>query len=144
MALETGLRTLLLAQSSITTLAPAQTVGGVSFDGVFLDNPAQGFVAPYVVITKTGHDPYKRLDGTTGGIVSTDIDIDCYAANRPAAIALAKAVSDYLKDYTGAAGGSDTINAVLWEDQVAQTVYLGDGRDQRHYVEAMTYQIQHS
>jgi hypothetical protein len=38
-AIETGLRTLLLAQSSITTLAPAQTVGGLSIDAVFLDHP---------------------------------------------------------------------------------------------------------
>ncbi len=88
MAIEIGLRTLLLAQASITALAPAQTVGGVSFDAVFLDNAAEGVKPPYVIITQTGHDPYKRLDGTGGTLRKTEVDIDCYASNRPAAMTL--------------------------------------------------------
>ena len=107
MAIEIGLRTLLLAQASITTLAPAQTVGGVAFDAVFLDNAAEGVKPPYVIITQTGHDPYKRLDGTGGTLRKTEVDIDCYASNRPASITLAGAVETFLRDYVGAAGVSD-------------------------------------
>lgn len=142
MAIETGLRTLLLAQSSITTLAPAQTIGGVSFDGIFLDHNAEGFVAPFVTITMTDHDPLKRLDGTGGTLRFSDFDVDCYCSNRPASIALASAIEAYLNDYTGAAG-SDTIDAVLFQSKRDDVVYLGDGRDQRHYVRSLSYQIQH-
>ncbi len=144
MAIETGLRTLLLAQSSITTLAPAQTVGGLSIDAVFLDHPVEGVKPPYVLITLTSHDPYKRLDGTGGTMRRSDIDIDCYASNRPAVITLAAAVETFLRDYSGAAGTSDTINAVLLDNARDDTVYLGDGRDQRHYVRSLSFIIQHT
>jgi hypothetical protein len=142
--IETGLRTLLLAQSSITTLAPAQTVGGLSVDAVFLDHPVEGVKAPYVLITLTSHDPYKRLDGTGGTMRRSDFDIDCYASNRPASIALAGAVETFLRDYVGAAGASDTINAVLWESSRNEVVSLGDGRDARHYVRSLSFIIQHT
>ena len=144
MAIEIGLRTLLLAQSSITTLAPAQTVGGLSIDAVFLDHPVEGVKAPYVLITLTSHDPYRRFDGTGGTLRRSDVDIDCYASNRPAAIALASAVEVFLRDYSGAAGASDTINAVLWENARDDVVYLGDGRDARHYVRSLSFIIQHT
>jgi hypothetical protein len=142
MAIETSLRTLLLAQSSITTLAPAQTIGGVSYSGIFLDHNAEGFVAPFVTITLTDHDPLKRLDGTGGTLRFSDFDIDCYCSNRPASIALADSIETFLNDYSGAAG-SDTIDAVLFQDKRDDIVYLGDGRDQRHYVRSLSYQIQH-
>ena len=142
MAIETSLRTLLLAQSSITALVPAQTVGGVSFSGIFLDHNAEGFVAPFVLLTMVDHDPLKRLDGTSNGLAFTDFDIDCYCSNRPAAIALAAAVNSFLKDYTGAAD-TDTIDAVLFQSMRDDVVFLGDGRDQRHYVRSLSYQIQH-
>ncbi len=144
MAIETGLRTLLLAQSSITTLAPAQTVGGVSFPAVFLDNPAEGVKPPFIIITQTGHDPYKRLDGTGGTLRLSEIDIDSYATSRPGAIALSNAVEVFLRDYVGAAGASDTINAVLHDSTLDDIVTLGDGRDQRHYVRSLSFRIQHT
>lgn len=144
MAIEIGLRTLLLAQSTITTLAPAQIVGGVTFDAVFLDNPAEGVKPPYVLITLTSHDPYRRFDGTGGTLRRSDFDIDCYASNRPAAITLAGAVETFLRDYVGAAGASDTINAVLWDNARDDVVFLGDGRDQRHYVRSLSFIIQHT
>jgi hypothetical protein len=142
--IETGLRTLLLAQSSITALAPAQTVGGLSIDSVFLDHPVEGVKAPYVLITLTSHDPYKRLDGTGGTLRRSDFDVDCYASNKPDAIALAGVVETFLRDYVGAAGASDTINAVLWENSRDEVVFLGDGRDARHYVRSLSFIIQHT
>lgn len=143
MAIETGLRTLLLAQSSITSLVPPQTIRKVAFDGVFLDHPSEGFNAPFITISMTGHDPLKRLDGTTNGLAFTDIDVDCYASSRPSAIAIAKAVADFLKDYTGLAGASDTVEAVLFQSMRDDVIGLGDGRDQRHYVRSLSFQIQH-
>lgn len=143
MAIESGLRTLLLAESTITALTPSQTIGSVSFPAVFLDAPAEGVKPPFVVITQTGFEPNKRLDGTGGTIRFTELDIDCYASNRPAATALATAVSDYLDDYVGAAGASDTVDAVLYEGHSDDTVPLDDGRDQRHYVRSLQFTIHH-
>jgi hypothetical protein len=143
-AIETGLRTLLLAQSSITSLAPAQAIGGISFPAIFLDNAAEGIKAPFIIITQTGHDPYKRLDGTGGTLRMSEFDIDAYSTSRPGAIALATAVEVFLRDYVGAAGASDTINAVLHEGTLDDLVTLGDGRDQRYYVRSLSFQIQHT
>jgi hypothetical protein len=116
----------------------------VVFDAIFLDNPAEGVKPPYIIITQTGHDPYKRLDGTGGTLRKTELDIDCYASNRPASITLASAVETFLRDYVGAAGVSDTINAVLWENARDDVILTGDGRDQRHYVRSLQFSIQHT
>ena len=53
MAIETGLRTLLLAQASITAIAPAQTIGGISYPAIFTEYPEQSFQAPFIVISQT-------------------------------------------------------------------------------------------
>lgn len=142
MAIKDGLRTLLLAQSSITTLAPAQTIKGQSISGIFVDRPIQGFKPPFIVISRAGHDPYKAFDGTTG-LRSTEIDIDCFEYTEPEAEALATAVSDYLKDYTGAAGGSDTIDAVLWDDVNDFVNSEQDGKDLWRFAVTLSFTIQH-
>lgn len=142
MAIKTGLRTLLLAQSSITTLAPAQTIRGVSVPAVFVNKVPQGFVPPYLRITRIRHDPLKALDGTTG-MAESEIDIDCYESTEPEAEALAKAVSDYLKDYSGAAGGSDTIDAVYWDDVGEFEVKAPGATDEFYQVVTLTFTIHH-
>ena len=142
MAIEIGLRTLLLAESTVTALAPAQTIGGISFDAIFNENPVQGFLCPFVLVSQISHDPWKHL-GTTTGISSTEFDIDCYARTYPAAKALAAAVSLYLKDYVGVAGASDTIDAVLWENETFSAIYDDDGRDVRQYIVSLNFDIQH-
>lgn len=143
MAIETGLRTLLLAESTITALAPAQTIKGQSIDAIFNEYAEQGFLPPFILISLIDFDPMKHLGGTTG-METTEIDIDCYERTYPRALALAKAVSDYLKDYTGAAGGSDTINAVLWEDKRYDKIFDADGRDVRQHIMGLNFRIQHS
>lgn len=143
MAIKTGLRTLLLAQSSITTLAPAQTVGGKSYDSIFVEKIKQGVKPPCIVITRNGYDPMKTLDGTSG-MASSEIDIECYESTEPKAQALAKAVSDYLKDYSGAAGGSDTINAVLWDGINEFETEEQDAKDNWRYAVVLNFTIQHT
>jgi hypothetical protein len=142
MALKDGLRTLLLAQSSITTLAPAQTIKGISHPSIYVGKVAQGAIPPFIVISRTGHDPMKALDGTTG-LAQTEIDIDCFEGTATKAEALAKAVSDYLKDYTGAAGSSDTIDAVLWEDMNDFENPEPNGKDDWQHAVTLTFSIQH-
>jgi len=142
MALEAGLRTLLLAQSPITTLCPAQIVKGVSHYGVFVGRAAQGFAPPFIVITRTEHDPYATLDGTTG-MGSSEIDIDCFEATHTKAEALATAVVDFLKDYSGAAGATDIIDAVILLNRRSFQTQAGSGNDEWQYVVTLTFQIQH-
>lgn len=144
MAIKTGLRTLLLAQSSITTLAPAQTVSGKSYNAIFVEKVKQGFKPPYIVISDTSHDPMNTLDGLTG-MGNSEIDIECVEFTEPEAQALAKAVSDYLRNYTGAAGGIDTIDSVEWTNR--QT-FTGkdetDAADVWRFNVVLTFDIQHS
>lgn len=142
MAIKAGLRTLLLAQSSITTLCPAQTVGGTSRDAIFVNKALQGIKPPYIIISRIGHDPYKRLDGTTG-MTATEIDIDCYEYTEPEAEAMAVVVKDFLKDYSGAAGASDTIDAVLLDDVNDFINPEESGGDVWRHAVTLSFTIQH-
>lgn len=142
MAIKDGIRTLLLAQSSITTLAPAQTVGKKSIDAIFVDKIYQGFKPPYIMISRTGFDPRATL-GTTTGIQETEIDIDCFAYTETLAEALAKAVSDYFKDYSGAAGGSDTIDSVEWDDINDFQNDEGNGGDCWRHAVTLSFTVLH-
>ncbi len=143
MAIETGLRTLLLAQAAITALVPNQTIAGNVYRGIFSEYPDQGILPPFIVITRTGFDPLECLDGTTGMEVSV-FEIDCYTMNEPDGIVLARTVSDFLKDFSGAAGGSDTINAVHWENKRYDKIPLGSGLDARQHIQRLTFRFQHT
>jgi hypothetical protein len=112
--IESGIRTLLGAQSSITNLLTSQTIGTVTFNGIFVQQAKQGFIPPFIAIKRIERDPMACLDGTVG-MMSSDIVVSCVALTSDKADAVAKAVTDYFKDYTGAAG-SDTIDAVIWTD----------------------------
>ena len=142
MAIKSGLRTLLLAEATITALCPAQTLKGVSRDSIFVDKAAQGAKPPFIIISRIGSDPLLALDGTYG-MRSTEIDIDCYEATGPEAESLATAVSNYLDDYSGAAGGSDTIDAVLLDDTNDFLVPEEDGKDNIRHVVTLSFTIQH-
>lgn len=141
MAIKDGIRTLLLAQSSITTLAPAQTVGGKSYSAVFVDKVKQGIKPPYIVISRVSADEHGTLTNTTG-IKQTEIDIDCFEYTEPLAEALATAVSDYFKDYSGAAGG-DTIDAVHWVNTQDFENQEENGADQWRHAVTLTFDVWH-
>ena len=141
MAIKDGIRTLLLAQSSITTLAPAQTVGSKSYGAIFVDKVKQGIVPPFIEISRTGSDAMPAMDGTTG-MKSTEIDIDCWEWTEPKAEALATVVSEFLKDYSGSAG-SDVIDSVLWEDTNDFKEPEQGGSDKWRYAVTLSFTIQH-
>jgi hypothetical protein len=143
MALETGLRTLLLAQPSIASLVPTQTVDGNTYQRIFNEHPARKIVPPYILIHLIDFDPYACLDGTSG-LSSYEIDIDCYAVEYPDSVAIASAVHTFLKDYTGPAGALDSIKAVIWLNKRHDKVFEDQGRDVRHHIESMSFQIQAS
>lgn len=93
-----GLKTLLRAQSSITDLVDQR---------VFEVAARQGTPQPYIVIDRVSDPKHDTLGGVLGSRMA-EVDIECWAATPAAAAALAKVVSDFLDDYTGAAG-SETI-----------------------------------
>lgn len=90
-----GLRTLLLAQSSITDI--------VGDDGIFVTAATQGTTQPYIIIDRMAGSKFKGLDGNQG-TKRAEIDIECWHNTPSDAAALADIVSDFLDDYTGAAG----------------------------------------
>lgn len=118
MAIGEGLRTLLLAEGTITALCSTR---------IYLGRAPQKPTLPYLVMTNLRTDPLKALDGTYG-MGTKDFDLDCVAATQPGAQALADAVMEYLDDYTGAAG-SHTINAVLINDQSEDAIEPADSSD---------------
>lgn len=137
MSLEAGLRTLLLAQSSITALVPARTIGGTSYSGIFVNNPTQNFDPPYVLI--------KNTDGKNvclnNSAVNHEIDIECCANKDDDAIAIGAAVNTFLETYSGAAGASDTIDMVIWKGKKLEYTQEAQGRDVQIHRRTMTYQI---
>lgn len=138
MALKDGIRTLLLAQSSITTLCPAQS----SINCIFVDTVKQGVNPPYIRIRRAKHDPMSCLDGTYG-MASSDIEIECVSFTEPGSAAIAKAVTDFFKDYSGAAGASDTIDAVIWDDTADSNIQDQGGDDVYRYSTKLKFVVQH-
>lgn len=107
MSILTGIRTLFLAEETITDL--------VATNGVHVNTIPQSAADPYVLLTLMSQDNALRLEGT-GGLLFTDIDIDCKAVTHAKASALADAIEAYFGDYTGAAG-DQTVGAVLLNDR---------------------------
>lgn len=146
--IETGLRTLLLAQSSITTIAVPQIIDKVTYQGIFNEHPVQGFVPPFVLISMTDRDPLAHL-GATSGLQFTDFDIDAYHYSHPGALALGKAIQDFFfppgggGDFSGAAGADDTILAVLYEGKRYDEVFEDQGRDVRQHISSLSINVQH-
>lgn len=126
MAVDTSLRTLLAAEATITSLLASTTA-------VYVDSTDQNKPMPYLSITKTGGDPMKYLSSTSG-MQRAEIEIDSVAESRITANAINTAVFAYIKDYSGAAG-SDTINAVLVEDDgTNDAIPIGQGTENYKYI----------
>jgi hypothetical protein len=140
-----GLRTLLLAQSSITTLAPAQTIKGISIPAIVCDNAPQGMEPPYVVLTDISSDPMGTLDSHSESLQAVEVDIDCYSYDEPAARTLGQTVWRFIRDYTGAAGADDTVKAVIVDDHGTYRYdFPAEGSDTRFHVVTLSMTVQYS
>jgi len=142
MPITTGLRSLLLTRSDITAIAKPRKIGGITFSGVFNEYPSQGVVPAFVLISQTDLDPLVALDGTYG-LRSNEFDFDCYSRSFPEAEQLGDLVESFIKDYTGPAGPSDTIKAVIFESRRYDKVVEEQGGDQRQHVQSISVTIQH-
>lgn len=101
MSASTDLQALLLATSGVTALCGTRIAS---------DRMEQAAATPFVVYTGTA-EPQRALNGSVHGIKTT-FEIQCWAATRSAANALAAAVAtalDAQHQYcTGPAGGYDS------------------------------------
>jgi hypothetical protein len=96
-----GLKTLLLAQAAITNIVGTR---------ISVSAAKQGTTRPYIVIDRMSDEKVKDLDGIQTAR-ECEIDIECWAATPESAASLAEVVSDFLDDYTGAAGDENILAA---------------------------------
>lgn len=142
--IEEGLRTLLLAESTVTALVNGATTGELR--GVYVDSVPQGAPLDHVLIT-TLHDSQNNTLGGgdasgAGAMHTATLDIDCRAASPGAAKALAAAVIAFLADYEGAAG-SQTILAVMLNDRTTDPERPTSGESRHLHVETLDVDIQY-
>lgn len=136
-ALDESLRTLFLAESTITDIT---ATGPHSVEAIYCGDSPQKAGQPRLEIHELNLDPMLSLDGTSGMRTAT-IDIDCKARSKPIASNLADSVESYFNDYTGAAG-SVTIDAVLLSDRTDSTESPDSATDEKLYVVTLDYDIQ--
>lgn len=131
--MKAGLRTLLLAQSSITAIVGAT--------GVYVTRARQGAPLPHVVIEQMAEDNYPTLT-ETGRFRAVDFDLHCKAGTAEQADALAETVQTFIQDYAGAAG-SQTIDAVILDDRFDAPEKPVDGSDRTTHVVTLSLTVQY-
>lgn len=134
MALGEGLISLLSGEATINALLAAT-------DSVYEDAITQDHAMSYLSLSQLSQDPMKALDGTSG-MRKSEFDIDCVCTSRVKANALADAVDEFIKDFTGAAG-SNTINAVLLNDRAYDAIPVSQGSDNYKYITTLNVDFQH-
>ena len=140
-----GLRTLLLAQAGIAALVPAQTINRNTVYPIFCNGPMQGVVPPFVVIKAGGGDPMLTLEAFNETLKEAEIEVRSYGNTQVDAETLHKTIRQFLDDYVGAAGASDTIQAVVgWTEPVTGYDIQVEGLDSRFWWTETTYTIQYS
>lgn len=127
-----SLRTLFLSTTNISPLVDDIHIG-------FVEQPD---VIPYILLTTVESEFNLRLDGT-GGLIFTDVDIDCKAATYAKAQTIADAVKDYFQDFAGTAG-TDTVKAVLLNGERADYEPGVDKSDSGKHVVTLDFNVQWS
>lgn len=135
MAIGADLRTLLIAESTITDELASTTA-------FYTDKTDQNASMPYLVLTQLSEDPLKALDGTSG-MRMAEFDLDCVASARATADTVAGVVEAYFNDFTGTAGSS-TVNAVLLNDRAYDVIPIGQGTENYKFVTTLNFQVQYT
>jgi len=130
--LRAGLVSLLAGESSVSTLVGSR---------IYISKAPQKAALPHIVITQISSTEFLQIDGT-GPLRFLDFDIDCKADRSIESEALGKAVRVFLDDYTGAAG-SQTIGAVLMNDESTEYEPPQDGSDTGVHNTLLDVQIQY-
>jgi len=128
-----GLPALLRATTAVSDLVGTR---------VYPYHAPQGAVLPYIVIEQMGSVENVALDGT-GSLRFVDFDIDCKADRATESRALGKVVRELLDDYTGAAG-TETIGAVIMNNESTQYEPPSDASDRGIYTTLLDLTIQYT
>lgn len=131
-----GLQTLLLAQSSVTNV--------VGTAGVFVSAAKQSASPPYVILDRVSDEKHGALDGYVSTSRHCEVDIYCYDTTPQDAAALAKIISDYLDDFSGATGGSETILSSHQIDDYDTFDEPEDGGEISNWVTILNFEFQYT
>ena len=137
-----GIRTLLLAEATITAVLPSQIINRVTVPSIFVDNPIQRAQPPFCVINGITEDPMLTLAEANFGLRTSEVDIDVWAYDEPTGRSAMNTIRTYFDDFSGTAGDY-TIKAVLWQDEAYRYVRLDEGRDTRFHVSTTSYLVQY-
>lgn len=125
-----GLRAILIAES---------TVAAIAGNRVFVNQALQDTPTPYITLATIDTDPMLALDGTYG-MRRAEVDVDCWANTYIDAKRLANAVSAFLSDYDGAAGGV-IIDSVQWMDESDGPQTPADGTQLGRHLVTLSFVI---
>lgn len=140
--IETGLRLLLLAQPSVTSIARPKDAKDVQHEAVFNETAPQGLVTPFVIIRQIDNDPMGTL-AETAGLEATTFEIDAVSRGYDDGLRLRKAIDNYLKDYSGPAGPEDVIEAVIMGDKRYENTPEDQGGDTWQHRFTRSFYVQH-
>ncbi len=128
-----GLPALLRGESTISALVGTR---------VYPYHAPQTATLPYIVVTQLNSEEFKDMT-STGSLRAVDFDVDCKADRATESRTLGKIVREFLDDYSGAAG-SETISAVLMNNESTEYEPPTDGSDRGIYTTLLDLTIQYT
>lgn len=131
--MRSGLVALLAGESTITAIVGSR---------IYISNAPQGAAFPHIVINQMRSDEMVTCSGTPG-LRALDFDIDCKADRSVQCETLGNAVRTFIDDYTGTAG-SESIDAVIVNDESTDIEPPQDGSDKVIYTTLLDVTIQYS
>ena len=137
------IRSLLLLQTTITSLVPAQEINRVAVPGIFVGDAIQGFAPPYVVIEEIDTDPMLTLADGTFGLEMVEVDISAYSYSEPGSKRLRRAIRDFFDDYSGVAGSSTIKAVILQPGEISDYEDPKEGRDTKLYFSTVSFLVQY-
>jgi len=126
----------------VSLLTGEATISAMVGSRVYITKAPQKAALPHIVITQMGSDELPALDATPG-LRFVDFDIDCRADRSVEAETLGNAVRVFLDDYTGTAG-SQTIGAVIMNDESTDYEPPTDGSDRGVHITLLDITVQYS
>tara|TARA_R110000751_G_scaffold273379_4_gene374117 strand:+ start:24 stop:425 length:402 start_codon:yes stop_codon:yes gene_type:complete len=125
----------------VSLLANESTISDIVSTRIYISKAPQTADLPHIVVTQIGSNENQTLDGTTG-LRFVNFDIDCKDDRSVGAETLGDAVRVFMDDASGTAG-SQTIDAVLLNDESTDYEPPVDGSDKGVHVVLLDVTIQY-
>ena len=130
-----------MRSSLVALLSTEGTISSIVGSRVYIGNAPQTAAFPHIVITQIGADGFKAM-ASTDVLRAIDFDIDCKAKRSVESETLGNAVRTFIADYSGAAG-SQSISAVLLNDESSDVEPARDGSDTHIHTTLIDVTIQY-